>query len=488
MKHLFFVLVFTLLSSFAYTQEYYDLSGLQGLQDKNGDILFEISGYEILTTTLPGKVGDTAVRESLKSKFKIGTILAEYTDAELSTKNTIIEAESSVDNRPDEKQSQILYIIERDGGVIGGIFFRTYNQRDIGLEQVFVDAYLANQLQKYVSDDWSARRINFVGQEIQLGSECKWVAPHNVQCGDAEIKWSEFSSYESAMLDINNCIRLNSSYRLTIITEGDINVLLENKPVVAHRIIYRKYDSTHENILMAYYYIVQVIDGRYISCVLSNPVIYSNDYNLAPLLQQVMSIPELPADAYIPLTETESYKDKDSYSESILEVQVGAWLPVGKLSKAFGVAPSVGAFIGFPVSTKISIDLGAQIAIPLNKGKFDFYRDKERAETETDLMFNVSLRARLKKKLSGNMYFDPYLGLGMNLMQTGLEKEWYDDESVKYETVTAPDLFIGFGLRHKRFGGFLEYHYTPYSVGNKVPGSFGDSSVNMGLRYSFFSF
>lgn len=487
MKYLFLVCVFMFFSSFAYAQEYYDLSGVKGLRDKSGDVFFEISGYDISTTVLVGKVGDTAMIDSLKKKFEIGSILAEYTDPELSSENKILEAEASIDNRTDEKLNQILYIIERDGDTVFGVFFRTYNQRDIGLEEVFVDAYLANQLQKYVSDDWSVSKINFIGQEIQLGQECKWVAPHNVQCGDAQIKWSEFSSYESAMLDINNRIRLNSSYRMTIITEGDINVLFKNIPSVAHRIVYRQYDSTYDNVLMIYYYIVQEIDGRYVSCVLSNPVIYSNDYTLAPLLQQVMSIPELPIDAYVPEEETERYQKNDSDSEAILELQLGAWLPVGALSKAFSVAPSVGAFVGFPVSKKVSVDIGAQIAIPLDKGKFGFYRDKGSFETQTDLMLNVALRARYKKELSRHLYLNPYLGLGMNLIQTDLEKESYDDESAKYESIIAPDLFIGFGLTRKKFGVFLEYHYTPYSVGNKVPGSFGSSSLNMGLKYSFIS-
>ncbi|MFV0420145.1 MAG: hypothetical protein ACK5KT_15630 [Dysgonomonas sp.] len=489
MKCLFFVFVFTLFSSFAYTQEYYDLSGVQGLKDKSGDIMFEISGYEISTTEFSNKAEDESVLNSLKAKFKIGTILAEYTDAELSAKNTIIEAEASVTNRPDEKQNQILYIVEKDEGHVIGISFRTTNQRDIGLEQVFVDAYLANRLKEYVSDDWSASKIVFAGQEIQLGYECKWLAPHNVQCGDAQIKWSEFSSYESALLDINNRIRLNSSYRMTIVTESDIDILLENRPTIAHRIVYRQYDSIYENILMVYYYVVQEIDGRYISCMLSNPVVFANDYNLAPLLQQIMSIPELPADAYIPVEEPEWYNDNKSDNDAVLELQLGAWLPVGELSRAFKVAPTVGAFLGFPVSSKISIDVGAQIAVPLDKRQFDFYRNKGSDETKTDLMLNIALRARYKKELSRNLYLNPYLGLGVNILQTGLEKDSYDsdDESTKYESIAAPDLFLGLGFSHKKFGTFIEYHYTPYSVGNKVPGSFGDSSLNIGLKYSFFS-
>lgn len=487
MRYLLLVSFFWLSIFFGYAQEFYDLSGLQGLKDKDGSVSFEISGYDILTTSLSGKTDDTAIIDDLKAKFKIGTVLAEYTDTELSFKNKIIEAEVSFEYKSGEKQSQILYVIEEKRDSVVCVLFQTVNQRNIDLEQVFVDAYLEGQLNGYISDNWSADKISFVGQEIYLGNDCKWLSPHNVKCGNAQLKWTEYLSYESALLDINNRIRLNNNNRVSIISEEDIDIIFENIPSVAHRIAYKENEiGTGQNNLMASYYVVQEVDGRYISCVLSNPIIHPNDYNLAFLLSQIMSIPQVPIDANMIPEEEMVVQNGDSFDRNVeLEIQAGSLLPVGSLNKAFKCAPSVGFLLGIPISKKVLIDVGLQVAIPLNKNEFLYYRNEASYKTEADVVGNFSFRARYKKELSRNLYLNPYAGLGINILQTDLEKDSYDEESERYEIVVAPDMYLGFNLKYKKFGAFLEYHYIPYSIGNKVRGNFGNSTFNMGLVYSF---
>lgn len=485
MKYLILCFFFASSLLSVYAQEYYDLSGLHALKNHNGDVFFELSGYEITTTSHSGKIGDLTVSNELKSRFGLDSVFAEYSDTEMSVANKIIEAESEVKNKSDEKQNQILYIIGKDEESVTGIFFQTYNQRDVILEQVFVDAYINGKLEQYIKEDWSAHRISFIGQELFLGNDCKWQSPHNVSCGDAQLKWSEFSSYESALLDINNRIRLGNSSDLIIVSEGELDVLFENIPSVAYRVV--SYHKADANKLVAYYYIAQEVDGRFVSCTLSNPVEEKNDYRLAPLLLQMMSIPQLPDDAYVVNEDTEEVYNEDDESErrTAFEVIAGSWVPMGNLNDVFAAAPSFGFFLGFPVSDKVRLGLDMQLAIPVSTGKFDYYKDKETFETKAEFVGNISFVGRYKTVLSKEMELYPYLGLGVNILQTDLKEESFDEED-DISSVVAPDLHGGVSLTYKKFGVFMEYHYVPYSAGNKVPGGFGNSYLSLGLSYSFF--
>lgn len=482
MKSLLLSFLFIVVSLPIFSQDDYNFTGLQGLKSGSGDILFEIGGYNISVSHIPGDVNSSTVLNSLKEKYNLGDILADYSESQISFTNRVIEAESEVANKTNEKQNHVLYLVGRQSENVTAIHLQTYNQRDIVLEQSFVKAFLNNQLNEFVSEDWSATSIDFVGQEILLGEECRWIKPHHVRCGDAQIIWSEFPSYEEALLDINNRIRIYSNTLFDIVSEGDIDVLFEGRSSVAHRVVYQRKEAGDIPFSICYY-IVQEIDGRNVSCMLSTPGYRPNDYGLASLLQQVMTIPVLPEDAF----EVYETEDNDGGFVPGFEVQAGTWLPVGRLSNVFSCAPTVGLFVDFPIKNKMSIDFGVQLAFPINRGVFDFKRKGEYYETKGDFLIDVSLRWKKYKNISPKLRFSVYLGAGFNAIQTDLERLEYDDESSKYESIYTVDVLGGASLHYGRLGAFIEYHYTPYSISNRVDGYFGHSAISLGLSYSFFS-
>lgn len=483
MKSLLLSFLFIMASLPILSQDDYDFTGLQGLKSGSGDILFEVGGYNISVSHLSGDVNSNAVFNSLKDKYSLGDILADYSESQISSANRVVESESEIANKVNEKQNHVLYLVGLQPENITAIHLQTYNQRDIILEQSFVKAFLSNELDSFVSENWSAASIDFVGQEILLGAECRWIKPHHVRCGDAQMVWSEFPSYEEALLDINNRIRIYSNDLFYIVGESDIDVLFEGRPSVAHRVVYQRKEAGDIPYSICYY-IVQEIDGRNVSCMLSTPAHRPNDYGLASLLQQVMTIPTLPEDAF-EVYETEDDNDKGFVPG--FEIQAGTWLPVGRLSNVFSWAPTVGLFIDFPIKNQMSIDFGVQLAFPINRGIFEFKRKGEYYETKGDFFIDISLRWRKYKSISPKSRFSVYLGAGFNAMQTDLERLEYDDESSKYESIYTVDVLGGASIHYGRLGAFIEYHYTPYSIGNKVDSYFGHSSMNMGLSYSFFS-
>lgn len=469
-----------LMSLSVIAQDNYNFTGLQGLKSKNGDVIFEFRGYDIIVSSVAGNIDD----ETLINKFKKGNIIADYVDDEISLRNRIIESEIIINNETGDALNQAVYLFEQSESICLSIQFQTYNQRDVILEKAFIEAFFAKDLETYIDAVWSASTIEFVGQNIQLGSECMWKKPHEVRCGDAGILWSEFLSLEEAVLDIDNRIRVYDNDVYLIVEESDIEVIFEEIPTIARRVVFRRVKEADSPYKISYY-LAQKVGDSYVSCVLSSSAYSQKEYGLASLLQQLMSIPELPEDAYI--VEESDYIENtnidDLYSPE-LEIQASSWMPVGQLSNIFGYAPTLGAILKFPLKHQLSIGLGIQLGLPLDKGAFEYKMDNQYYETESEFLFGVSLRCTKSKTFSKNYRFSTYLGLGVNGLQTDVERWNYDEDRDEIQSVSTVDVFGGLSILYKRVSFFAEYHYTPYSMQSKVQSHFGHSALNIGLAYS----
>lgn len=464
----------------------YDLSSMQGLKDDKGNILLEISGYNISLDSAKEQVTNPKTIKSIKKKQKLTEILAEYQNEELGQPNKIIEAESLMEDRPNVKASQVIYLFNKNEKEVSIVTMQTLNQRDIALEKTVINEYLKNELSEYISSDLTANTINFAGREIELGSACKWMSPHNIHCMGGQISWAEFPSFESAELDINTRIKANDNNKTsTILDEEDLDVIFEGIPSLAHRVVYMP--TGYRRYPLVVYYIVQEVRGRYISCTLSNYGYNRNDYELAPLLQEVMSIAEIPETAHRQF-DIPDYEDRipGSYDSPVSwEIRASSWMPMDNLRKTFKVAPTIGFYMGSPLRKKYGIDLGVSIGIPINSNKFDYYRHNEIYETKADIMVGFSIRGRYEQQLAKNVFWRTYIGVGGNSIQTDLKKEYYDDDESKWYWFETIDLYGGASVRYKKVGCFLEYHYTPYSIANRVRSSFGNSAVNIGINVVF---
>lgn len=487
MRNLLLVIFLILFPTFLLSQEY-DLSGMQGLKDKNGDVRLELSGYDILITTMKGQAGDEKVIGSIKKKYDMGTILAEYSEAGIPKANKIIEAESKLKDRPKVKLNQVCYILEKSEKEAEIVLFQTLNQRDIILEQEVIRTYLKNGLKYYILDEPTAGSISFAGREINLGTACKWMSPHNINCNGGQMSWAEFPSFESANLDINARIDANANDNVTILSENDIDVIFEGIPSLAHRVVYKQKAGFGQRTQpLIVYYIVQEVRDRYISCVLSNYGYNRNDYELAPLLQEVMSIPELPdmgynqRDIFQNQDELQAENDEKAYDINLVEIRAGSWFALGNLSNAYKAAPSIGAYLGFPIKRVMAVDVGFMAAFPVDRQLFDYYYRKEPYATKADVLVNINARFRYQQEAARNVYWTIYTGAGVSSVQTDLEKEYYDDDESKWRTFETLDVFGGVNLRYKKVGLYLEYHYSPYSLGGRVRAAYGNSAVNLGI-------
>lgn len=268
------------------------LSQMHGLE-YNGNLIFNVSGHQIMVMQDNSMLTETGIK-NLKKTYKIKNVDAEYKDTKLSNKNNLV-IENTVPNEKNTamKTYQVFYFLGGDYKDVTTIFFQSLTPIDSSIRKAFMDAYFANKLAKYYTNDWNAEQIDFVGRKIELGDACKWVAPNNVQC-DAlgEMSWSEFDNMEDAENQTALAIQTISPHKL--IKKERASIIFEGQSLPATRVVYKsggpKLLSGGAPDKMAVYYVTAKVRDKYISCVLSYYVYDTNDYNLAPLLQEVMSL------------------------------------------------------------------------------------------------------------------------------------------------------------------------------------------------------
>lgn len=482
--------VFILISASLYPQDI-DWSSMHGLMNEKGQISIEISGYEIYILTEKGQIDKEKDIQKIAKKYKLKNVYWKY-DYPLDKPNVVLESQNEYKNTNETKVNQTCYIFPDSDKKLRTILMNTINKRDTVLELSLVKAYFDDRLSPYISTNLKADTISFAGRDIHLGSACSWRSPHNLYCMGGQMSWSEFPTFDAAETDINARIASNVNDKLMILQEEDIDVVFEDIPSLAHRVVYRQIPSSrmtyyYRSNPLIVYYIVQEVRGRYISCVMSNYGYNKNDYELAPLLQQVMSIPEMPETAHnkfdIPEPDQE-YEEvvAKKYFIPLFEIRSGVWQPLGKLRDVYKFAPSVELFMGLPIRSNMTIDLGLQFAFPSNRKEFDFYTYGYVYPVKTNLLGSINVRWRYEQPVAKNVYFTNYLGAGVGILQTNMKKEEDDDI---YHSVETFDIFGGAGLRYKWFGVFAEYHFLPYSIAGKMKQSQGNSMINTGISLSF---
>ncbi|MDR2949633.1 MAG: hypothetical protein LBV71_10530, partial [Prevotella sp.] len=105
MKHILSFGFFILFSISLFSQTY-DLTGMQGLRNEKGEVMLELSGYEISISTIKGQIDNDKTLNAIKKKYNLETILAEYSEPGILRANKIIESESKIKDRPKVKLSQ----------------------------------------------------------------------------------------------------------------------------------------------------------------------------------------------------------------------------------------------------------------------------------------------------------------------------------------------------------------------------------------------
>jgi len=270
------------------------LEDMQGLSYEEG-LVFEVEGYTIHVEKNKASLDKKGI-DKIKKKYEIKDVLSEYRDNRWKWENYVIEGEDMDRKNPKVFTRKLCYLIPETDNMMTVVSFESPNRKDTLMEQAFMEAFFNRQINEYLNDSWNAEEINFAGRKIPLGNICAWISPCNVHCpAFGQISWSLFRTKEDAEIN-NNALFLINKYSGThnvISEENDINVIFEGSPAKAKRIIYKLKRSKillGGRNLLAVYYLVQKVRGKYMSCILSHYIEDKDNYRLAPLLEEVMTL------------------------------------------------------------------------------------------------------------------------------------------------------------------------------------------------------
>lgn len=464
------------------------LDGIHGLKNEKGEMLFEVSGYTISVYEVKGSVDDEGTLRLVEKAYGLDHILMTYTDSTLNMKNKIIEGLIDALGLP-VQISQKCILLQKENEIITVLYLETSIKRDFVLEEEIVQACIDGQLSKYASEGKTAFSMTLAGKKIDLPYGAEWVTPNRIVKENALVNWSEFSSASRANQYLSNQINIDKAERLEYIKENEIDVLFDGKPVMARRFVFRDPSSGSVSNYMITYYLVCELRGRYVACILSYYGYASDDFYLPALLESVMQITSISRQMYSSFSEKKDEVrpvsnltgENDGY---LIEFQFGAILPSGNLRNVYNIAPSMGMYFGFPVGKRMGIDIGAQFAFPINSS-FDYYWGGSTPdEAEAVWLGGLSVRWRYQMGQSKKLSYFSYLGLGAIWLTTDIEDEYdWESDSYSYNSVATVDVFSGFNIRYKKIGLFVEYHFTPYAISDKVKDNFGHSSFNVGISF-----
>lgn len=492
MRYLFPIFFLLISTTILYGTTFLDR--IHGLKDEKGEMHFEVSGYKIVVYDVKGSVNDEGTLRLVEKAYRLDYILMTYSDSTFKVENKIIESLIDTPDLP-LQISQKCILLQKDDETITVLYLETSLDRDFVLEEEIVQACINGQLAKYVSDERTTHYITLAGKKISLPSGAEWIAPNKMICMKSLIDKSEFSSVSKARQYLSDQIKVDKAENIHCIKENEIDVLFDEEPVVAQRIVFR--DSTNSEILkyLIFYYLVCELRGQYVACILSHYGYSQDDLYLPVLLESVMNITSISKQMYSTFSDK---KDESKLSGRLLpfenslfyEFQLSSLMPLENLRSVYKVAPALGIYLGFPVKKQMGIDVGIQFAVPLYSN-FGYDVGGVSEYGKALYQFGINLRWRYQMKLSKDIYCFNYLGAGVAWLYIDITSypeliEGRHSELPYSATLASLDLFVGFNIRYKKSGLFVEYHYIPYGNKDKIFYEFGPNSINLGFSYGGF--
>jgi hypothetical protein len=281
----------TVLSHGLFGQDENRFKNFQAIKHPESGVLFlEAEGYDIFVESLDFGLNEKGIS---KIKKKYSAKNAQLTTD--SVTNLKVLAMTEQKNGVTVYFTYYLHPVSEESSTIIG-FIRP-KARDIGLERDFVNSQLSNKIPSFVYTSLYIDSIDFVGRKIDLGSACRWMSPHNVQCPNyGQMNWAIFDNQKQAEEYRDTHFEMTKNKNLTDIKEEKwITVKLEGQETKALKtrvkIQLPKFAMGGSNTLIAYYVTAQV-RGKYVTCILSH---YTDDVGadkLPPLLSEVMELIE----------------------------------------------------------------------------------------------------------------------------------------------------------------------------------------------------
>jgi hypothetical protein len=183
----------------------------------------------------------------------------------------------------------------------------------------------------------------------------------------------------------------------------------------------------------------------------------------------------------------------DSWNTGItFTLQLGAYVPISKLSNTLNPSPSIGFLFGLPITKRFRLDLGTSIFVPINSNRFRYSLPDTVLFAKPSLVCGVlGIYATHSNQINQKYFLDKIFGIGLGFIQTDKKIEKPQNEDKRNRSLETINLSFGLSVRKivlkkRSIGLNISYNYTPYHLfQNRVNKDFGSQSFFTGLTYRF---
>lgn len=468
---------------------------------------FEGEGYDIFIRDYKWALDSKGVLK-IKRKLKIKKELEVHFDSEL--KISVCKQTTKMLGANGYLHYYLIPVSADKTTVIA--FHRLLNP-DINLERQFVKLYMVNTIPSTVYANIETDSIDFVGRIIELGSACRWMRPHNVQCPNyGQVSWAIFDTLSLAEKFTDRHFEMTKQKRMVkVITEESILVKFEGVETKAKKVKLKfkmpRFIMGGSNELIAYY-VTCFVRGKYVSCIMSQ---YTNDSakgTLAPLIAEVLTLPN-PDGSWPALIKKDSLQEgrKPEPADSVREekhdsyglfrFENGIWIPMGNLRSRVGAGPVIGVHLPLIAyhHLRYRFDVLLSVMFPLNRQEFEYRYENLTFNTKFKSFGAIfGLLATRKQEIKNCRfinYIDQTAGFGVCIFNTTTKKPKNNPQDKdEYYDLQVPCFSLGVLFRKTIFekkscGLHIKYNLIPYTwFKTNVQKGFGMSSLTASLMIS----
>jgi hypothetical protein len=180
---------------------------------------------------------------------------------------------------------------------------------------------------------------------------------------------------------------------------------------------------------------------------------------------------------------------EDSKSRGAITIYSGIYRPIGT-RRIFATGPMIGIALSSPLDNKWVGELSLKFRINLGDKDFDYYFDNEKNTVNSDMSFVFGLTFGYKLLESKNMILLPKLGIGLEVVDTGLYDNSENSNQSDTHNVTTMNLSLGVTtlipvFKNKYIGLGINYHYCPYQWDTNLRTKFDTSAFSTELSWRF---
>lgn len=175
-----------------------------------------------------------------------------------------------------------------------------------------------------------------------------------------------------------------------------------------------------------------------------------------------------------------SYNKKYVFDpEAAAFLEIGSWMPLGKLSDRFKRSFNLGVGVGGNINRKYRLSLLADYTVLSKHPDFDVKIGGDTLTTNSDGIFTIGGRFARRFRPTENQVIDLMTGLSYSRMDTDVMR---DAEDSTYYGIQSFSIPLGFNFLSKikdgpMVGIYLGYQYTPFINDKRLFSHFGVHSM-----------